>query len=476
MNDPLDDDIKRLLGDVVATTPEPPTLEERTMMNDKNDPTPTNRWIVGGGIGLVAAAAAIGLFVVTNDTEDAVTVGPADTSAVTSPPTAAETVPTPAASSIPVAPAPTTATTDSPATSEATTTDASVPTDTSEPPTSEPTSPPVVDPAEQSAALTTAGDFGVTVGVPEGSESLIITEPMAFAVTAQDGRIFSQRPASPDGPGVLGEVVVIDATTSEITPLDVPRPADGDPGDSVTLHDVATVDGEVTLLYATDSIECFPGPNAATDPSDGVDPNACIGTIMTWQPDTGESTEVVSQNSFEGSWSSLDLADNGLIVGNQFSEGSNGIVLASIGPVSPPTPADLGLEDFYFDCDVCPSAYTVDPSGRYIGWVDSGQGVTQEDVDPNALPPKQITVVDISADGAFAQQRIGVDVSAVSGLDIADIVVGDEGFVNGQAALRGGGTDADGNPIPPVKVDLTSGEIGEIDALSATLGELLLPR
>lgn len=320
------------------------------------------------------------------------------------------------------------------------------------------------DPAEQSAALTTAGDGGVTVGVPEGSESLIITEPMAFATTADDGRIFVQRSQTTNDPDADTTPLVYSMETSELTPLEMPRSSEGSPDDTIILHDVATVDGDVTLLYETQPGNCANREN-------------CVGAIMTWAPDTGESTEIVSQIVFESGWSGLELATNGLIVGSQSSEASNGIFLASIGSATPPALADLGLEESYFDCGVCPFAYTVDPSGRYIGWVDSGEGVTQENVDPNTFPSDEIVVVDISEAGAFSRQRVTVELSAAFGeLDIADIVFGDEGFVNGQASFLKSGTDGDGNPLPPVKIDLTTGEIGEIAATSATLNELLIPR
>lgn len=327
------------------------------------------------------------------------------------------------------------------------------------------TAPGPADPAEQSAALTTAGDFGVTVGVLEGSESLIITEPMAFATTADDGRIFMQRSQTFNDPDADTTPLIYSTETDELTPLEMPLPAGGSPDDTIILHDVATVDGDVTLLYRTD-----PG-NCATRED-------CVGAVMTWAPDTGESTEIVSQIVFESGWSGLELANNGLIVGSQSGSGAeNGIFLASIGSATPPALADLGLEESYGDCTVCPYAYTVDPSGRYIGWVDSGEGVTTRPEDPSAFLTNDIAVVDISDAGAFSKQRVTVELSGIrAALDIADIVFGDEGFVNGQATFHPAGTGADGNPLPPVKIDLTPGEVGQIDATSATLNELLIPR
>ena len=454
MNERLDDEIRRLLGDVVATTPEPPNLEERPMSTtERNDAHPSNKWIIGGGVGLLAAAAVVGFFVFTGDSTETVRQDPA----VTGPP---ETV---SPSSRPSQPTTTVVISDPvvvPPDPSAPSASTAVTATTPVQPTTTVAPPPPPPPAELSAALTTAGPFGVTVGVPEGSESSIVTEPMAFATTAQDGRIFMQRSTTTNDPDADTTVLVWAPATGELTPLEPPLAADSVPGSTFELHDVATVAGNVTLLYEISPGNC---PN----------PTACVGALMTWQPDTGESTEIASRIVWEGGWSGLELADNGFIVGTESETISNGIFLASIGPAAPPTPADLGLEDSYGDCSVCPFAYTIDPSGRFIGWVDSGVGVTQESADPVAGPTTQIAVADISQEGGFAQRRVAADLAAAYGeLDIADIAFGDEGFTTGQAAFLKGGTAGDGNPFPPVKVDLTSGLIGQIDAVSATLNEL----
>ncbi len=328
------------------------------------------------------------------------------------------------------------------------------------PPSTDPA--PTVDPSlpaddDPAAALTTAGSFGVTVGVPEGSESTIVTEPMAFAATARDGRIFMQRSTDTDETGADTSLLMWSPETDEIVPLDPPLAADSGPDDTVELHDVATVDGEVTLLYVT-------RPSACTDP------NVCIGAVMAWEPDTGESTEIASKIVFEGGWTGLELADNGLVVGAEYESAADAIFLAAIGSATAPTPAELGLEAAYSDCSVCPFAFTIDPSGRFVGWVDFGPDASQANPPPDASEASEITVVDLTEGSGTGQRRISVDVAAAFGeLDIADVVFSDnDGFAAGQSVFASSASGAD----PPIKVDLTTGRIGPIDAVSATLNEL----
>lgn len=326
------------------------------------------------------------------------------------------------------------------------------------PPSSDPPTP--TDPStpeggdDLAAALTTAGPSGVTVGVPEGSESTILTESMAIAATARDGRIFLQRSTDAAEAGSDTTLLVWSPETGELTPLDPPLAADSGADDSVELHDVATVDGAVTVLYTTRPRSCS-------------DPNECIGAVMAWEPDSGESTEIASKIVFEGGWSGLELADNGLVVGAEYESAANAVFLAAIGSAIPPTAADLGLEPSYVDCSVCPFAFTIDASGRYVGWVDSGPGVDLANPPPEAAGSSEIAVVDLQGDAEAEQHRVAVGVRAAFGeLDIADIAFGDGGgFAAGQAVFTSG-ADA------PVKIDLTDGRIAPIDATSATLNEL----
>lgn len=319
-----------------------------------------------------------------------------------------------------------------------------------------------IDEDDRAAALTTAGTFGVSVGVPEGSESLIVTEPMIFATTAQDGRIFMQRSTTSSDGGTDGIVLVWSPESNALEELDPPPPTGATADDSIQLHDVATIDGAVTLLYETRPSRC-------------VDPNECIGTALAWQPDTGETFDVGRRNVFEGGWSSLELADNGLIVGTQYESAATGIFLASIGDQEPPTAAALGLEANYIDCSLCPFAYTIDPSGRFVGWADSGgTGVAVSDRQ-NAT---EIVVVDLSRQngsaGGFDSRRVAADVSpGVGTLDIADVgFAASEGFDGGQALFSSSEANNDSQPRLLVKVDLVSGATSQIDAISASLNEL----
>lgn len=418
--------------------------------SERDDTNPSNKWILGGGVGLLVAAAVIGFFVIAGDSTDTIRRDPAVTGTVdsSSPPTG---VPTTSATTVAdsVGSAPVTST--SPPSTPP-------PTDAPQPTTTiGPLDPPLE--TDLPVALTTAGSFGVSVAVPEGRASLIVTEPMAFATAARDGRVFMQRSRTADEPTADTTLLVWSSDTDELTPLDPPRAPAGLPDDTIVLHDVATVDGVVTVLYETRPARC---PN----------PEQCTGAIVAWQPDTGTSIELESRIVWEGGWSGLQLAENGLIVGSQFESASSAIYLASISSVTPPAPGDLGLDESYDDCNVCPFAYTIDPSGRFVGWIDFGAGINQQNVDPSASLASQIAVVEISADGGFADQRVVADVTGVVGqLEIADIAFGEGGFTEGRAVFSEE-TFGDSSRSLPVEISLVSGRVDPIDSRSATLGKI----
>lgn len=117
-------------------------------------------------------------------------------------------------------------------------------------------------------------------------------------------------------------IVLWDPATNTVTPLDVPNPTGG----ALRLHDVATVDGRVTILYQHGPAAC----DAQTD--------ECDVTLRTFEPDTGRSTELLSLDGSRNSWTNLSLADTGVIVGEL--SGADGTTFHSsvVGPDVVPDP------------------------------------------------------------------------------------------------------------------------------------------
>jgi hypothetical protein len=243
-------------------------------------------------------------------------------------------------------------------------------------PTPAPTTarPTTVPPSASPGAVLTAGPRGVVLH--EGGERrTLTTEPMTIALDSGDGRVIVSRAT---GRGARRPLVLGD--DGSLAPLFDYALWPND----VRLHDIEVVDGRRLLLYSEQK---------AMD-----DPEAADETLFVIDLDTQERTRVARHiGGWEFGTDRLHLSRIGLIVGQASGEASHWIKILAV-PDSPaagaalPTAADLGLEEFFSDCNDCPTGFTVAPDGGTIAWVDDG-GLISMALAPEIGQPERIAEV-----------------------------------------------------------------------------------
>jgi len=293
-----------------------------------------------------------------------------------------------------------------------------------------------------------AGYDGILLDDGSTLTEVLTGTPAQTAHRVPDGRVFFQRRLlDPPGIFVSSGSDTPDAQ-SDTTVQEVAMPPDF--GAAAVLHDVAVVNGEVVLL-----VESSTGGSCS-------DPNTCIGSIWAIWPDRGtggEGVMVEEANVWESGWSALSLSDTGVIVGTWSSEASYGLYSRVIpGVAAQPVVADgLGLEPDYFDCSTCPKAFTIDRTGRFVGWLatadDGTIGLVAKDVtgsgttvgyvvgDANSIPMfPTLDIAGIAAPGGNPSGRAIVSDSnpdAVDGAQVFDLAnQNGEPIVIGKAGER----------------------------------------
>lgn len=418
----LDDAIRDLVARAAAETPPAPELDDHVVPLRSDGHDRRSRWLLSGATGLGIAAALIGLFLYARTDEvaeppvvpatDAVTTAPVTVSESTDPST--DTTPD-------TTDAPTSTTSTTPATTTIPTT----------------TTIPIGAPSE----LVVAGPDGV---LRDGAA--VTSEPMAIALPLPDGRTLMQRVSQQSGAVADSAVLVAAPGSTELVPL--PTPAEFD-GAVLRLHDAAVVGGETIAIVETRPELC-PAPEG------------CDGAIWALAVDSGRLDRLQEKNVWEGGWTRLSLTSAGLVFGAE-TESATRVVRSWTLPGSEAVPIDLaslGLDEKYGDCTDCPTGFTVDESGRWVGWVETDLETYQttlvlSPVDATTTS-RRIDLVDSGTvcclDGVGPSLPIApaveIEVSGTStGAGVVRAIVNDEGVLNGEA------------PRPALTVDLGSGDV-----------------
>lgn len=424
----LDARIRDLVARAAADAPPPPEIDETTaftLSTSDDRRRPGSRWIAGGVAGLSAAAALVAIVWVASDDL-------ADEPAIPLTPSTVE-------STLPAAPNPTAPTPTTPGTSVD-----EVPTPTvppTDPPTSDLPSPTTTIPGGDTfdATVVRAGPEGVVMVAPP--TRVVTEEAMAVAFAVPDGRVFMQRSIDHRDPDADTTILVAEPGSTELIAQPMPSPDLAEA--PLRLHDVAEVGDEVVLL-----IESGPGRCAGFD--------GCDGTLWTLRADSGRLDPVITQSMWEAGFGQLHLGRNGLIVGEQFVEAGSMPFIAVI-PGSDAAPIDvtaLGLDEHYFDCSTCPTAFSLDASGTMIAWLE-------RDTDEQGVVV-QATIVLANSDGTAIERH---PVSDQAGEPVVELATAPWLELVGSTVGPAGGVRLFANPGPlaaelataPLSIDFADG-------------------
>ena len=427
LDSPLDQSIRGLIARAVADAPPAPEIGPHTVAPPSTTGTRAARWLATGLAGVSVAAALIALFFVARPDE------------VSEPPLVPATRPDSTAPAS--APATTIGSVVTTPDTPASTGGSALPTDPAG--TSEgPTTTAVIDAEGVRTNLVSTGPAGVTVTAPDGATTEITAERMAVAVRAPDGRVFVQRVDARTDPSADTTIFLIEPGTTEL--IGIPDPA-AFAGAPKHLHAAAVVDGELTLLVETGNATC-------------ASPDSCDGRLWAFRPDSGVADQLATKNMWEGAWSDLSLSSTGVVVGDDFES-------ATVAPFSVVVPGGsgtaidfgaLGLEPAYFDCSTCPRSLQIDPTGRFIGWMEhdpmTGTYVSVARLEDDIV----IRTALVDATGArCCASGDGPQISVFSSLAIDGLTIdGARGTVAGRAVINETDPTSD---RPPVLVDLETG-------------------
>jgi hypothetical protein len=401
----FDQSVKRLLADALANAPQPPNLELNAFHKDSRGTLRRpNYWIIAGGI----AASLAGLLAIANikpnpapaqlsNTSEPITVPvPQDTATTVS--ASPSTVPAVSATSIA---APIVAT------------------------------PPILI---NHANVIFAGSDGISM-LPSNSSLVQISKlPADIAIEGPDGNIYFSPSVAEGAQDADSRPRVYDVRTKQVTAIDVPN----ETNQGLELLDVATIQGELTLLYLVQSPVCF----------SGADP-ACITSLRTFQPATNRASTLLERIDWESGWNRFTLGNNGIVFGSTFGLVLESPMFFNISTGATPTLSAVGLLDDYDECDECPTSFTIDRSGAYVSWIEGPPG------------NRRVVVFELATGNRFetpiARDVDDLTISSQGTLRIANISITNGALVKGEAVFTN--RFVDGSAAPPIRIDLASGEI-----------------
>ena len=196
-------------------------------------------------------------------------------------------------------------------------------------------------------AITIASTLGIS-HIVNGTATRIDSQSWETAFRLADGSYIAQHSAVGYGQQADTNIYRVGAATTVVQSV-------ADPATEwLQLHDVYTEAGSTFVLYSMNSglgIEDSQEELFALDLNTGL--KTSFGLIGGWESGT----------------SRLTFGSN-IIVGEFFASADAGPYFLNLDGYTT-NPNDLGLADSYSDCSVCPSRFTVDPSGQRLAWVEA---------------------------------------------------------------------------------------------------------
>ena len=195
--------------------------------------------------------------------------------------------------------------------------------------------------------ITIASPLGIN-HIADSKTTLVDSQSWDLAFRLPDGTFIAQHaPTEYQQPGDTN-IYRIGATTSVVQ--SVANPAN----ELLRLHDVYTESGSTFVLYSLSS---------------GLGLEDAQEELLAFELNTGLTTSFGMIGGWESGTSRLTYGSN-IIVGQFFAEADTGPFFLHLDGYTT-NPNDFGLADSYSDCSVCPSRFTVDPSGQRLAWVEA---------------------------------------------------------------------------------------------------------
>ena len=195
--------------------------------------------------------------------------------------------------------------------------------------------------------ITIASPLGIS-HIADSKTTLVDPQSWDLAFRLPDGTFIAQHaPPEYQQPGDTN-IYRVGATSSVVQ--SVANPAN----EWLRLHDVYTESGSIFVLYSLSS---------------GLDIEDAQEELLAFELNTGLTTSFGMIGGWESGTSRLTYGGN-IIAGEFFAEADTGPYFLHLDGYTT-NPNDLGLADSYSDCSVCPSKFTVDPSGQRLAWIEA---------------------------------------------------------------------------------------------------------
>ncbi|MEI7506360.1 MAG: hypothetical protein WCK23_06025 [Actinomycetes bacterium] len=195
--------------------------------------------------------------------------------------------------------------------------------------------------------ITVASGLGIN-HIAEAKTTRDDNNSWAIAFRLADGTYIAQHVTPNTGQQGDSTIYRVGATTTVVK--SAPNPGT----DWIRLHDVYTESGSTFVLYSLNTN--FVSTDAKEE-------------LFALDLNTGLTTSFSVVGGMNSGVSRLSYGNN-IIVGEKFEEANAGPFFLNLDGYTT-NPNDLGLADSYDNCTVCPSKFTVDPSGQRLAWVEA---------------------------------------------------------------------------------------------------------